>query len=190
MPLIDVKCPTCGAESEMFRHVSEMDDPMPQCENGCEGGPVERIYVYQRPHSYRGLIDPVVVYRNPDGTIGVPGSKDGRIPEGSERLELRTAAEVQRISKEMSQAEYRKYVQKQEREEQTFGAHAAAQRSELRRQMRSFSQRGQDFARAAMKQNDEAPRKKFQTNVYFDAFENNASNRDGYRGEDHRQGRK
>lgn len=190
MPMIDVRCGTCGHESEIFRHISQMDDPMPNCENGCDWAPVERIYVYQRPHSFRGLSNPVVVYRNSDGTIGIPGSKDARIPEGSERIELRTSADVQRISKEMGQAEYRKFCEKQEREEQTFGAHAARERSELRQKMQGMSQRGQDFARAAMKQNDEAPRKRFQTNVFFDAFENNASNRDGYRGEDHRQGRK
>ncbi len=189
MPLIDVKCPTCGHETELFRHVSEMDDPMPNCENGCEST-VERIYVYQRPHSYRGLVDPIVVYRNPDGTIGVPGSKDARIPEGAERIELRTSADVQRISREMTQAEYRKHLAKQEREERTFGEQCRQQRAELRQQMQSFSERGKDFARMAMKQNDEAASKRFQTNVYFDAFENNSSNREGYRGEDHRQGRK
>lgn len=187
--MIDVKCPTCGAEREVFRHTAYIDQ-MPACETeGC-ATQCERIYVYQRPHSYGGLIDPIVVYRNPDGTIGVPGTKDARIPEGSERIELRSAADVRRISKEMGDAEYRKYVNKQEREEQTFGAHAAQQRADLRMKMQSFSQRGQDFARAAMKQNDEAPRTRFRTNVFFDAFENNASNRDGYRGEDHRSGRK
>lgn len=187
--MIDVRCGTCGAEFEVFRHTAIIDE-MPACETeGC-AGECDRIYIYQRPHSYRGLTDPVVVYRNPDGSIGIPGSKDGRIPEGAQRIELRSAADVQRISKEMSDSEYRKFTQKQEREEQTFGENSRQQRAELRRQMQGFSERGKDFARAAMKQNDEAPRARFRTNVFFDAFENNASNRDGYRGDDHRQGRK
>ena len=190
MPMIDVKCPTCGNESEIFRHVSQMDDPMPNCENGCDWAPVERIYVYQRPHSYRTGQILSVVYQNPDGSIGVLGHRDGRIPEGSQRIEIRSAADAQRVSKQMTDEQYRKFTQKQEREEQQFGAYHSAQRAELRRQMQGFSERGKDFARAAMKQNDEAPRKRFQTNVVFDAFENNASNRDGYRGDDHRQGRK
>ncbi len=190
MPLIDVKCSACGSETEMFRHVSEMDEPLPGCENGCDGAKLERIYVYQRPHSYNGLITPTDVYLNPDGSIGICGERGARIPKGSERIELRTAADIRRIEHRMTEIEYGKFLNKQEREERHFGALQSEQRSELRQRMNSMSERGKAFARLAMKMNDNKPRQRFQTNVFFDAFSNNASNRDGYRGSDNRQGRK
>jgi hypothetical protein len=187
MPMIDVRCPTCEAEYEIFRHTVEVED-VPLCEKGC--GPCERIYKYQRPHSYEGLRESVVVYRNPDGSYGIPGTRDARIPEGSERIELRTAADVRRVERHMTNTEYSKFVAKQESEERTMGALQAERRAQLRDMAKNFSQKGKDFAQLAMKMNDAAPRKKFQTNVMFDAFSNNAGNRDTYRGDDHRQGRK
>jgi len=187
MPMHDYHCPACSHEFERFLHVSECDSAV-FCEQ-C-GASADRAYVYQRPHSYGGLTDPVVVYKNPDGTYGIPGTRDARIPEGSERIELRSAADVRRVEREMTQHEYSKFVSKQEREEQTFGAAHAEKRAELREKMRNFSERGKAFARVAMQQNDNAHRKRFQTNTFFDAFSNDASNRDGYRGEDHRLGRK
>ena len=187
MPMIDVKCPSCEAEYEVFRHVSEIDS-LPQCEN-CKRT-CQRIYVYQRPHSYSGLVNPIDVYQNPDGSIGICGAKGARIPEGSQRIELRNAADIRRIEQRMTAAEYEKFTRKQEREERHFGALQSEQRAELRQKMQSFSERGKAFSRLAMKENDNAPRKRFQTNVFFDAFSNNAGNRDGYRGEDHRSGRK
>lgn len=187
MPMIDTKCGKCGTESEIFRHTSEIDS-LPNCEQCNE--PTFRVYNYQRPHSYSGLSESVVVYRNPDGSIGVLANRNGRIPDGSERVDLRTASDVRRIEREMTQQEYLKFVTKQEREEKTFGEYRRAQRSELRDKMKQFSEKGRSFARLAMKMNDQAPSQKFQSAVVFDAFSNNAGNRDSYRGDDHRLGRK
>lgn len=182
MPLYDFSCGKCGALTERFMQMSVYSDTLP-CEDDSCGGIATRLYSLAGQYVYSGLTDATVCYRNPDGSIGVLAHKDARIPEGSERIEMRSAAEVRKIEREMTAQEYRKFCDKQEREEHTFGAHAAEQRAELRRRMQGMSERGRAFARVAMAQNDQKSAPKFRTNVFFEAFSMDASNRQEHRSE-------
>ena len=179
MAMFDFRCVECSAEFERFLHPSEYTE-ITTCD--C-GGTAQMFYSFQRPHSYTGMSEATVCYRNSDGSIGVLAHKDARIPVGSERIELRSAADVRRVEREMTAQEYRKFCDKQEREEQSFGAYAAAQRAELRERMKHMSERGKAFAQTAIRENDNKPRQKFQTNVFFEAFSMDASNREAHRSE-------
>lgn len=180
MPMADFRCPA-GHEFEAFLHSSESATDEMTCRE-C-GETAERFYTYRRPHSYTGLSEIIVLHKKPDGTYSVPAHRDAPVPSGYERVELRNAADVRAAEKSMEREEYAKWEAKAEREGRFFSERERMMRSELRDKMRHMSQAGRDFALHAMRQNDNRERAKFQSNVYFDAFANDSSNRDAHRDE-------
>ena len=99
MPLIDLRCAdeTCDTlRLDYPRPLADWPDT-PPCET-C-GGPTEQAHL---PPRTRWTVDPVVVYKAPDGTFRFPGDTDGSGSAkyhqmGYERVELRSAADVRRF---------------------------------------------------------------------------------------------
>ena len=72
-----VKCPTCRSLSEI-------------------------LWVSPRsPH--RQLQTPIVMWRYPDGSLGIAGGADSITPKTAERVEIRSAGEYRRYAKELNQ---------------------------------------------------------------------------------------
>src|SRR5947209_5447154 len=99
--------------------------------------------------------DPVVVYRDSDGQFRFPGSSKEPTPKGSERIELRTTAQVRRFERQMSARQKRQAESKMERRDAFFSELQRRNRSELRQRMQHMSARGREFAEMAMKRGDE-----------------------------------
>lgn len=135
---------------------------------------------------YKGYaqgFDPVVVHYNPKtGEYRFPGSGNSRVPKGYQRQELTNMHQVRRFQRDWNQSERRKVdesvVRSQIRMEQIHARH----RPELRMAMQSMSEFGRDFARTAMKINDERGTKKaFDPGCHLEVFEYDRSNREPHR---------
>jgi len=175
--LIDV---TCTQD-----HIHEVNRPLamwpatPPCVT-C-GQPTVQIHL---PPALRAMPDPVVVFRGPDGTFRFPGDAHGASAaryarEGFERIELRGHADVRRFEKVMNAHEYSRAARRVEHQQQFREQREKHLRGELRQQMQSMSERGRDFARLVMRQNDHKPRERAQdANFHAEVYSYDRSNRD------------
>lgn len=157
MPLIDVKCLQCEHVNEVMRPLS-MWPAVPECPD-CGSADTEQIHL---PKSARWTVDPVVVFKAPDGSYRFPGDANGisagqYAKQGYERVEIRGAVEMRRFESQMNKREYalaqRKFEKRQEQREER----ERVMRSELHERMKYMSQIGRDVARAAMARNDGKP---------------------------------
>jgi hypothetical protein len=127
------------------------------------------------PHDYiRGAnasrFRPVVYFIDKSGNKRFPGNDSEKPPKGFERAELRTISEVRKFEKDMNRTERERWDRHKIREEMTFGPMRQQSRSELITMMKSFSNLGKDFARTAMKNNDEKRRGDFDANFHVEIF--------------------
>lgn len=136
------KCGTCGAELTF--------GDWPFC-----GGKNSHSSIL-KTHAQR--FAPIVYFQDKAGNKRFPGRSDAPPPKGFERVELRTVPEVRKFEREMNRAERERWDRHKVREELTFGPMRKQSRSELIAMMQSFSNLGKDFARLAMKKNDEKRR--------------------------------
>src|SRR2546427_11654713 len=110
------------------------------------------------PHGWvRGAraqnFDPVVIFRDSDGQYRFPGSSKESTPKGSQRIELRTTAQVRKFEREMSAREKRHAESKMEKRDAFFSELHRRNRSELRQRMQHMSARGREFAEMAIARN-------------------------------------
>lgn len=176
MPLIDVRCAN--------DHVREVHRPLamypatPPCPD-C-GAPTEQIHL---PRAVTWSIDPVVVYRAPDGSIRFPGDTNGagagkydRL--GYDRVELRSAADVRRFESQMNRAEYSRAERIMERRQAARESREKATRSDLFHAMQSMSTFGRALARAAVARNNaKAIERARDSGFHVEAFSYDRSNR-------------
>lgn len=188
MSLIDVRCEHDHI-SEVYRAIADYP-ATPACPT-CAAATVQ-IHL---PQAARAPIDPVVVYRAPDGSFRFPGDANGRSAQqyskqGFERVELRSAAEVRRFEGAMNKHEYARASRRVERMQQLSEAREHHTRRELRHVMQSMTRFGRDVARAAMARNDNKPKLRAKdAGFHVDAFSNDRSNRDESRSPDGRRRR-
>lgn len=190
MALIDVRC------SGKKPHTTEVHRPIrmwpktppcPEC-----GAPTEQIHL---PPRARWTIDPIVVFRAPDGTLRVPGDPTSPMTKkyarfGYERIELRSAAEVRRFEQQENSRELSLASRRTEHREQMRELREAESRRSLRSAMEHMSERGRDLARAMMAQNDRAPRARTRDpGCHFEVFSFDRSNRMESRSPDGRRRR-
>ena len=177
MALIDVVCEQ-GHVSEVVRMAADWPKtpPCPTCQ-----GPTEQTML---PRPTRWSVEPIIVFKAPDGEFRYPGDANGRVAKsyermGYERVELRGSQEVRRFEKHINKREFSKAMRKAEHEQRAREARESANRSELRQQMRHFSEAGKDLARAAMANNDRKPREYAKSaEFHSDVYSFNRSNRD------------
>lgn len=153
-----VKCLNCGAELEIG------DWPF------CPHGSVSRRWA--------SSFDPVVIHRGKNGSVRFPARGDARVPEGYAKVELRTIQEIRRFEREINQQERAIHDDHQAREEHALTPDRSARRAEVRDAMRRMTPLGRDFARLAMKRNDERPRGNFDAGFHIEVFEQDSSNRE------------
>lgn len=178
MPLIDVRCLTCGHIYEYMRPDADWPSTQP-CEV-CQQSTEQHF----APPRQRTSIDPVVVYRAPDGSYRFPGDADGMgaakySRQGFERIELRSAADVRRFESTMNKRELSRAHRRVEAMQANREARESATRSELRRLMPNMTEFGRAVARQAMQRNDAKPRERARdVNFHVEAFSYDHSNRE------------
>ncbi len=176
MARIDVRC-TADHVHEVDRFLRDWP-ATPACP---ECG-AETVQVHLPPRTAWSL-DPVIVFRAPDGSFRFPGGTDalscGKYEKaGLERIELRSAADVRRFEGVMNKREYARAERRVERSQLHRGMRESATRSELRRLMSNMTTFGRDVARAAMARNDAKPGLRTrEANFHLEAFSYDHSNR-------------
>lgn len=178
MALIDVICED-GHLHEVNRSIHDWPKT-PACpEPGC-GKPTEQTL---RPRQTRWQVDPIVVFRAPDGTYRFPGDRDdsgARKYEamGYERQEIRGAAEMRQFEGRMEKSEYSRAQQRIERQQEQREEREHEMRSQLHHAMRSMSPRGRAVAEAMIRKHD-AERKApiSQVGFHSEIYSFNRSNR-------------
>lgn len=184
MPRIDVKClsESCDTVFEHYRPLSEWPKT-PPCVS-C-GGETEQAHL---PRHLTWSVDPVVVFKAPDGSFRFPGDANGISSKnyeklGYERQEIRGAAEMRSFERKMNQIEYSRAQRKVEAQARHREASEKVRREKLREMMQHMSAYGRDVARAAIDQGDRRPAARaheagFHSEVYAYDRSNRAESRD------------
>lgn len=188
MSLIDIRC--------VNDHLHEVNRPAADWPNTpvCPtcGAPTEQIHL---PPQTTWTLDPVVVYRAPDGSIRFPGDTTGVATAkydrlGYERVELRSAAEVRRFEAHMEKTEFAHAQRRAERLQALRERRESELRSELFHRMHTMSPFGRAVARAAIARNNAKPvARARESGFHVDVYSNDRSNRDESRGPDGRRRR-
>jgi len=177
VPLIDLRCTACGHVFEYMRPLADWPST-PSCES-CQSSTEQMLLP-----TGRSTVDPIVVFRAPDGTFRFPGDANGAgaaryARDGFTRIELRGAAEVRRFEKAVNQHEFSRAMRVAENRQRAREAREATNRSELRQRMQSMSRFGRDVARTAMSRNDQKPRESAkEPGFHSDAYSNDRSSRE------------
>lgn len=188
MALIDVRC-EAGHISEVYRSIHDWPatPACPEC-----GATTEQVHL---PKRTVWSVDPVVVFKAPDGSYRFPGdahgSQVGQYEKwGYERVEIRGAAEMRSFESRMNKAEYSKAMRQTERLHEARERREKESRSKLRDAMVGMSEFGKAVARAAMQRNDDRPLKRTShSGFHSEVFAYDRSNRDESRGSDGRRRR-
>src|SRR5262245_22548857 len=186
MPLIDVRCENDHV-TEAYRPLAmwPATPPCPEC-----GAPTVQAFL---PPQTRWTVDPVIVYRAPDGTCRYPGDAQGQsaafyTKQGYERVEIRGAAEMRAFESKMNRQEYAHAQRRTERLAELRESDIRRRHSELRNMMQGMSERGKAFARAAMDNTNArpAPRAK-ESGFHNEIYSTDRSNRETAYGPDGRR---
>lgn len=183
MPLIDIRCLTCGTISEVQRPLAMWPEvpPCPSC-----ASPTEQVHL---PSSTRSSTPPVVVYRMPDGSFRFPGHPDSPstrkyAAEGGTRLELRGWQEVRPFERHMNEIERAKIVRRFERQSRARDEGERLRRADLRHRMQSMTAGGQAFARTLLHSLDRKPKPQpYEPGFHVEAYSFDRSNREESRDE-------
>jgi len=193
MPLYDYECLE-HSHFEMFASMADCEKPQPcpECKQ-----PAQRIYVPFTPRDYMEIL---TVWKRPDGTFAIPAQRDAIKPPEYETVELRETYDKRRVERAIDREHREKWQRAQIGKQMQDDIVTKSNRAELRSLMQQggyimakdgerkfvppMSARGRDFARFAMKQNDERPREKYQGAFFFEALSRDASNREDGRGRD------
>lgn len=106
---------------------------------------------------YSRALEPVVVFRSPDGRIRIPGSNSARTPKGYERVELTTLPAIRKF-----ESEYKEKLRSESSDlraihEEGFHEFQKRARSELRQAMQHMTPAQRRVAELAMARNDARP---------------------------------
>lgn len=182
MPLIDIRCLTCGVTAEVNRPLSlcvgERPYPTPPCLQ-C-GLPTEQIHC---PSRY-STAPAVVAYRMPDGSFRFPGRSDSPLTrqyeaEGATRLELRGWADVRRFEGTVNAAERTKMERRFERLQRYTEEGTRRRRSEMQNAMKGMSDGAKHYGRYLMARNDNKPLPRIgDPGFRVEAFSESRSNRE------------
>jgi hypothetical protein len=174
--LYTYECPEHGP-FELSLPLNKWDDKMP-CPKGNCGKISEQVLLPSRTPGQ--FSDPVVIHVAADGSVRFPGRSDARVPKGFERRELRTIRDIERFEHDTNVRLSAEADQHNSNEQRFFGELRAQQRSDLRQRMQNMSSQGRDFARFAMKKNDERRGKRTECGFHLEILHFDQSNREAH----------
>lgn len=182
MPLIDIQCASDADHvHEVNRPIADWPStpPCPTC-----GSPTTQLL---QPRRVSWSLDPIVVYRAPDGSYRYPGDTAGPgatkyDTAGYERIEIRSAQDARRVEGQINAYEGALMRQRQERECEMRERGESARRSDLHASMKSMSNLGRAVAHAAMaRSNAVNHRRSTDPGVFIEVLSMDRSNRDAGR---------
>lgn len=177
MPIYPFQCDAeeaCGHIFEKILQLREREEPQP-CPK-CQGT-THRIYLPNGGNSDACNIDPVVVHRAADGSYRFPGRSDAVVPEGYEKVELRTIRQIEQFERDVNKQHASLIGRRVEIEEQRFNAAQAVRRARLRSAMVHMSALGRMFAAAAMRRGDSHRIRSYDPGFHLEILHQDASNR-------------
>lgn len=210
MPLIDARCKVCDKIEEQMRPLSmhPATHPCPHC-----GGETEQIHL---PKHQAWSVDPVVVFKAPDGSVRFPGDPNGVSAasyrkQGFEEVQIRGAYEMRRFEKAMDRHEYSRAQRRVEAACAQREANDAQRAAEIRRGLEQgfrvpeyddrgrptgkmttirLTERGRAIMRAAQEAGSRRPKPSFSgAGFHSEIYSYDRSNRDESRGSDGRRRR-
>lgn len=141
---------------------------------------------YQCPHpvvsrKFATGFDPVVVFKNKDGSYAFPGHTSDPIPPGCQRVELKTLAEVRKFERQINQLERQRHHDHMLREQIHDEMYRKPARQQLISDMKHMSNFGKALARLVIERSDNRnfsrDAARFEPGFHLLAFSNEASNR-------------
>lgn len=181
MPMYDYRCETCNRTFERF--FSKFVES-PNCTECGSVMSYEPSFWYNSRDAQS--FTPVVIHRDSEGNIRLPGSVNAPVPPGFERVELRDIHQVRKFENEMNSKERDKAAEFRYAKSGNFDAQVRANREAMAQIVGKFSPRGRRFY-DAMKEAADIKREQMsrrgtpEPNFHIDAFSFNASNREDYR---------
>lgn len=151
-------CETCGGP------ISVGDWPM------CNGDASK--HVPSRPSSHE--FEAIVIYRDKNGNIRVPGSGKWKPPKGWQREEIRTRKEADAVTREMGTKDRAKWEELRRREAHFFENSFASNRAEIQKLREGVTDpRIREFMDVAMRKSDERDRqaKTYEPGVFWGVLE-------------------
>ena len=142
---------------------------------------MERLFL---PPRTTWSVDPVVVYKAPDGSYRFPGDIDGSGSAkyhamGYERVELRSAADVRRFESEAGRQFTREEAIRVERAHESRLRRESENRSHLFSRMKTMSNFGRDLAHAAMARGNSRPQERSKgAPIHVEVYSFDRSNRE------------
>jgi hypothetical protein len=185
MSLIDIRCRSCATVSEVYRPAADWP-ATPGCP-AC-GGPTDQIHL---PPVVASPPPAIVVYVAPDGGYRVPGETTGPACAKYDRLGYRRIeavgwAAVRQLEATLNQREQSTRARLSEARQRARESGESLRRSELRARLSSMSRAGRDFARAAMRQNDQKSHRQEQAGDgggHFEAYSDDRGSRERHHDE-------
>ena len=113
-------------EGHQFERMVRAGQKRARCQE-C-GKRAEQVFLSRRT---RHLTEPIVLFKNRDGSYEFPGHSGKRTPTGADRIEIRSMADYDRV---MKQVNVRHYSEKERERERLHRSHEAAL-AELRKDM-------------------------------------------------------
>lgn len=165
----DNRCSVCG----VLDH-----EPCPVCK--------EVIHVGDWPWCPHGsttrqriALEPIVLFRRPDGRILFPGSNRDRTPKGCERITLDNLPAIERFERQYNATLARESSDRRALHDAAFSAHMKERRAELRQAMSRMHPLARAIAEAAMRKTDEqmAQRNRGEFQSGFEVLHYDQSNR-------------
>ena len=170
MVLHDHECPN-GHQFEKAVRAEQKWAKCPEC--GRRG---ERVWLSR---TTRHLKEPIVLFRNRDGSYEFPGHIGKRTPKGAERVEIRTFADYNRVMRQVNDRHYSEKERERERLHRTHEAALAELRKDLAYRMgQENDPLAKDLMREALAQfSSDRPASGFGA-IWNEAMEMNGSNRE------------
>lgn len=181
MPLYDHRCP----EGHLFEVFGKFEAKTIPCRVDDCALPAERILVsLSGVGEYRAQsIEPVVVHQAKDGTYRLPGAADAHVPDGYQKVELRTIPEIQRFERAMNTQLRVEAEQVHERRHGITEAELKERHAALRQEMAHMTPFGRDFARLAIERANHGRVRNTDPGFYVEALHFNQSNQEVHRDE-------
>src|SRR5437763_10638497 len=171
------ECPTHG-EFEIVVPVSLHQDHPPCPREGC-GELTVQTYTVSKPKDW--AIKPIVVHVGEGGKVRFPAHENAPVPEGFNRVELKTLPEIAAFERQINQKLSAEASEHYENEERHFSEVQSRLRGELRQRMQGMSAFGRDFAEFCIAMNNSRKRKKSDVGFHVEILNFDASNREPQR---------
>lgn len=129
-------------------------------------------HISARPSSC--FFEPLVVYKDKNGRIRIPGNSQAKPPKGWQKVEINTRREAEAVTKEMAGRDRARWAELRQREAAFFESEFGKNRAEVEKLRHGVSdEKVREFIDIAIKRGDESDRKSrsYDAGVYWGVLE-------------------